>query len=114
MTKLLTSITWLLCISAHAAQIQAIESDSPLFAMSEILDASTLDMAYQRDLFPDDQWKDMGYDTLKDVWTAQIDLKANVSHIDFFSNHGKTIPYESRDYPTYTSSPYTRVRLDIE
>jgi len=56
-------------------------------------------------------WKDMEHDTKKNVWTAAIDLKENASHIDFFSNHHKTLQYKSRDYPTYISSPYTRVRL---
>jgi hypothetical protein len=68
--------------------------------------------AYIRDLFPDDQWQDMKYDAGNKVWTAHIDIETEASHIDFFSNHRKTIQYKSKDYPTYISSPYTRVRLD--
>ncbi|HCO96848.1 MAG TPA: hypothetical protein DIU00_23395, partial [Phycisphaerales bacterium] len=60
--------------------------------------------AYIRELFPDDQWKEMKYDARRNVWTVEIDLKANVSHIDFFSNHRKTIQYKSKNYPTYISS----------
>jgi len=70
--------------------------------------------AYIRELFPDDQWKEMKYDARRNVWTVEIDLKANVSHIDFFSNHRKTIQYKSKNYPTYISSPYTRVQIVID
>lgn len=70
--------------------------------------------AYIRELLPDDQWKEMKYDARKNVWTVEIDLKANASHIDFISNHRKTIQYKSKDYPTYISSPYTRVRIAME
>ncbi len=68
--------------------------------------------AYIRELFGDDQWKEMKYDTAKNAWTVEIDLEANASHIDFFSNHRKTIQYKSKDFPTYISSPYTRVRIN--
>ncbi len=67
--------------------------------------------AYIRELFPDDQWKEMKHDDRKKVWTVEIDLDANASHIDFFSNHRKTIKYKAKDYPTYISGPYTRVRI---
>jgi hypothetical protein len=67
--------------------------------------------AYIRELFPDDQWQAMKCDARKNVWTAEIDLDASASHIDFFSNHRKTIRYKSKDYPTYISSPYTRVPI---
>jgi hypothetical protein len=40
-----------------------------------------------------------------------IDLGFDANQIDFFSNHRKTISYKSRKYPTYISSPYTRVTL---
>ena len=70
--------------------------------------------AYIQELFPDDQWKEMKYDAGRNVWTVEIDLEANVSHIDFFSNHRKTIQYKSKNYPTYISSPYTRVRIAME
>lgn len=67
--------------------------------------------AYLWQPIPEDQWKDMEFDSEKGVWTAEIELDANASHIDFFSNHGKTLHYNSRDYRTYLSSPYTRVYL---
>jgi len=67
--------------------------------------------AYIRDLFPNDQWQDMEYDARRNVWTTEIDLKPGASHIDFFSNHLKTIDYQSRSYATYISCPYTRVSL---
>ena len=67
--------------------------------------------AYINELFPDDQWKDMKFDPEQNAWTIQIDLKPNTSHIDFFSNHRKTIKYRSEDYASYLSSPYTRVSL---
>ena len=70
--------------------------------------------AYIRELFPDDQWKEMQYDAGKNVWAVEIDLKANTSHVDFFSNHRKTIRYKSKDYPTYISSPYTQVRIVMD
>ena len=47
----------------------------------------------------------------RNVWTAEINLKAGASRIDFFSNHRKTIRYRGRPLPTYMSSPYTRVEL---
>jgi hypothetical protein len=67
--------------------------------------------AYIRDLFPDDQWKDMKFDSKAKAWVAEIDLKSSAKHIDLFSNHRKTIKYKSRDYPTYISCPYTRIIL---
>jgi len=67
--------------------------------------------AYINELFPDDQWKDMKFDPEQNAWTIQIDLKPNTSHIDFFSNHRKTIKYRSEDYASYLSSPYKRVSL---
>jgi hypothetical protein len=66
--------------------------------------------AYLRDKFPDDQWKDMARDG--DAWTAVIELEDGVSHIDFYSNHGKTLPYRGQEYRTYISSPYTRVAIE--
>lgn len=65
--------------------------------------------AYLRDLFPDDQWKEMQRNG--DIWTAEIALRPGAKHIDFFSSHRKTIPYKSTDYSTYISCPYTRVML---
>ena len=67
---------------------------------------------YLGELFPDDQWKEMDLDSGSSIWSVEIELKDDASHIDFFSNHGKTITYQSEKYPTYISSPYTRVALD--
>ncbi|MCP4512454.1 MAG: hypothetical protein GY826_39335 [Fuerstiella sp.] len=53
----------------------------------------------------------MKWDDAEKAWTAEIELKKRASHIDFFSNHRKTITYKSVEYPTYISSPYTRMRL---
>ncbi|MHC4519130.1 MAG: hypothetical protein ACYTAS_11105 [Planctomycetota bacterium] len=71
-------------------------------------------LVYVDELFPDDQWKEMKYEAAKNAWTVEIDLQANASHIDFFSNHRKTIRYKSKDYPTYISSPYTRVPIVMQ
>ena len=67
--------------------------------------------AYLRDKFPDDQWAEMDWDDAKKAWTAKIDLQTGISHIDFFTNHQKSITWKSVEYPTYISSPYTRVPL---
>jgi len=67
--------------------------------------------AYLAELFPDDQWKDMEYNSMDKAWTAEIELSEDVLHIDFFSNHKKTQQRASTIYPTYISSPYTRVWL---
>jgi len=65
--------------------------------------------AYISEMIPDDQWKDMKYDAAGKAWGAEIKLKTGASHIDFFSNHGKSAQHGSRKYRTYISSPYTRV-----
>ena len=67
--------------------------------------------AYLGELIPDDQWQEMKTAGARNTWTAEIDLKAGASKIDFFSNHRKTIRYRGRPLPTYISSPYTRVEL---
>lgn len=66
---------------------------------------------YLSELIPDENWADMQYDRHRGVWTATIQLAPNTTHIDFFSNHRKTIRYSGRDYPTYISCPYTRMEL---
>jgi len=68
--------------------------------------------AYLEELFPEDQWKDMKYSSKDKAWTAEIELPDDVSHIDFFSNHRKTLQRSATKYPTYISSPYTRVQLN--
>ncbi len=64
---------------------------------------------YLSEMIPDENWADMKYDKKRNAWTAEIALDAGTSHIDFFSNHRKTIRYGGKAYPTYISSPYTRV-----
>jgi len=71
-------------------------------------------IAYIRDLFPDDQWKDMAFDAAENAWATTIELKPGASSIDFFSNHRKTITYRAKAYRTYISCPYTRVALKAE
>ena len=70
--------------------------------------------AYITETFPDDQWKDMNFDSEKNAWTAKIVLSANASRIDLFSNHRKTIRHGPEKYSSYLSSPYTRVSLKTE
>jgi len=67
--------------------------------------------AYIDVFFPEDQWKDMVFDKKLGVWTAEIELPKGKKHIDFFTNHRKTIKYKSKNYCTYITSPYTRVEL---
>jgi len=67
--------------------------------------------AYLRDMFPDDQWKDMTHDPATHTWTVAIPLEPGAAHIDVFSNHGKTVRYKGGEYRTYISSPYTRVKI---
>jgi hypothetical protein len=66
---------------------------------------------YLRHLIPDDQWSEMQFDPTERTWTAEIELERGASTIDLFSSHRKTIRHESRPYPTYISSPYTRVQI---
>lgn len=67
--------------------------------------------AYLKELFPEDQWQDMRL-AKKDTWTVSIHLPPGSSHIDVFSTHRKSIGYNGKSYPTYLSSPYTRVDLN--
>ena len=67
--------------------------------------------AYIRELFPEKQWKDMKPGQQPATWTTQVEIESGATHIDFFTNHLKTIHRESNTYPTYISSPYTRINL---
>ena len=67
--------------------------------------------AYINELFPSDQWKDMTGDSKTNSWSTAIPIETGASHIDFFSNHRKTVTYRSVNYSSYRSSPYTRVSL---
>ncbi len=67
--------------------------------------------AYNRELFPEDQWQDMKYDKARNEWSATIELESGANYIDFLSNHRKTLSYLGKSYTTYVSSPYTRVSV---
>ena len=66
---------------------------------------------YLSELIPDANSAEMQHAARKGEWTAEISLKPNASHIDFFSNHRKTVQYQGKKYVTYLSCPYTRVQL---
>ncbi|MDF1859945.1 MAG: hypothetical protein P1U87_07000 [Verrucomicrobiales bacterium] len=66
---------------------------------------------YLSELIPEANSAEMTRNLERGEWTAEIKLDPEASRIDFFSNHGKTIRYGGRGYPTYLSSPYTRVKL---
>lgn len=68
--------------------------------------------AYIRELFPPKQWANMTAHHPSNTWKATIPLKPGAQRVDFFSNHRKLIRRDGgRVYPTYISSPYTRVQL---
>jgi len=66
---------------------------------------------YLKELIPDENSKEMTRDMKKGVWTTEIKIDSSASRIDLFSNHRKTMKYRELIYPTYISSPYTRVEL---
>ncbi len=68
--------------------------------------------AYLEDLFPENQSAPMKYQKEDNSWNFTLPREAGKKHIDFFSNHRKTIRRGGRTYKTYTSSPYTRVPLN--
>ena len=67
---------------------------------------------YLEELFPADQWKEMEFHKAENEWVATLELPQGISHIDFFSTHGKTVQRNSKNYQTYISSTYTRIRLE--
>ncbi len=67
--------------------------------------------AYLHELFPDDQWLEMTAGKKMGIWKSEIPLTSSAKTIDFFSNHRKTISYKGEDYPSYLSSPYSRISL---
>ena len=67
---------------------------------------------YLKELIPDENTMEMIHDAERGAWTAEIKIDPNASRIDLFSNHRKTIQYRDSNYPTYISSPYTRVELE--
>jgi hypothetical protein len=67
--------------------------------------------AYIAELFPKDKAAPMKFSPKENSWSATLALEPGKKHIDFFSNHRKTIRRGGRTYTTYISSPYTRVSL---
>ena len=67
---------------------------------------------YLSDLIPDQQSIEMDFDQAEGCWTTVIPLQPNATRVDFFSNHRKTIKFGGKAWPTYLSSPYTRVQLN--
>ena len=66
---------------------------------------------YIAELFPKEQAAPMKFNPKENSWSVTLALKPRKKHIDFFSNHSKTILRGGRTYITYISSPYTRVSL---
>jgi hypothetical protein len=66
---------------------------------------------YLKELIPDQNTKEMTRDAERGVWTVEIQLDSKASRIDLFSNHRKVITYRGNTYPTFISSPYTRLEL---
>ena len=66
---------------------------------------------YLKELIPDQNTKEMTRDADRGVWTVEIQLDSKASRIDLFSNHRKVITYRGNSYPTFISSPYTRLEL---
>ena len=67
--------------------------------------------AFLGDLFPEGQSAPMKYQEEDNSWNFTLPREKGKQHIDFFSNHRKTILRGGRAYNTYISSPYTRVPL---
>lgn len=66
---------------------------------------------YLNEMIPEENSVEMHYDRGRGLWVFEMELDPEASHIDFFSNHRKTIRHGSVSYATYISSPYTRVEL---
>ncbi|MDG2223511.1 MAG: hypothetical protein P8L85_19170 [Rubripirellula sp.] len=66
---------------------------------------------YLKELIPDENTKEMVHHAEQGTWTAEIKIDPTTSRIDLFSNHRKTLQFREGRYPTYLSSPYTRVDL---
>jgi hypothetical protein len=66
---------------------------------------------YLSELIPNANTARMIHDPERGQWKAEIKLNPDASHIDFFSNHRKTVHYTGKAYATYLSCPYTRVEL---
>jgi hypothetical protein len=66
---------------------------------------------YLSEFIPNDNFAEMHLDRRRGVWVAEIELDPKATRIDFFSNHRKTIRFGDKEYRSYISSPYTRVKL---
>ncbi len=66
---------------------------------------------YLCELIPDANSAEMTHDAKRGEWTAGVKLNRDAHHIDIFSNHRKTVRHSGKAYPTYLSSPYTRIEL---
>lgn len=66
---------------------------------------------YLKELIPNENTKEMVRHAEQGTWTAEIKIDSATSRIDLFSNHRKTLHFREHRYPTYLSSPYTRVEL---
>ncbi len=69
---------------------------------------------YLTEPIPEDNFAEMHHDRRRGAWVAEIELDPKAKRIDFFTNHRKTIRHRDKDYRTYISSPYTRVKLSQE
>ena len=69
-------------------------------------------LRYLKELIPDENTKEMVHDPERGLWTAEIKIDPKAARIDLFSNYRKTLQYRESKYPTYISSPYTRVDLE--
>lgn len=68
---------------------------------------------YLKELIPNENTKEMVRHAEQGTWTAEIKIDPEASRIDLFSNHRKTLHFQEHDYPTYISSPYTRIELGL-
>ncbi len=66
---------------------------------------------YLSEMISDANTAEMIRDPERGIWKASIKLAPDASHIDFFTNHRKTVRHAGKAYATYLSSPYTRVDL---
>ena len=66
---------------------------------------------YLDEKISDDHWKALEYNQEDKSWYATIDVEDNITTIDFFANFKKTVNYNSTNYNTFITSPYTRINL---
>ncbi|MBK8805147.1 MAG: T9SS type A sorting domain-containing protein [Bacteroidales bacterium] len=68
-------------------------------------------ISYIMEMIPSENTKSMWFNAQSNTWETEIELNTSASHIDFYTNHRKTISYKSVEYPTYISSPYQRFSI---